>query len=276
MASAKTHGFLFEKSDIDKSYALNTPAPQELGLMAFMSYANGVILDVGPITLTISNTQLKFENVYGFNRVFNKLIGDPDLVTKPRADVAVVSLINGKFKEVCYLTLDWVTSMSDVRYYSGLNFRADGGKLGNVSKDAEVTAFLRRVVQNLDKVVKEKKSFYSYVKDQKLAGRAAFGPLYKRESKKGKDNVDGRGEGKVIRLNQIGDTYSLKFSNGFRLNDRDLQTYLKDPKHRVVLSAEPSSTHRFKVDGKEYKGVRVLLKPAASLDSKAEEFSKST
>lgn len=276
MASANTHGLLFENVGMDRSYVLNSPTPRELGLTAFMTYANGVILNAGsPITLTIANTPMLFKNVYGFNRVFNKQVEDVDVTTKPRADVAAVALVNGKFKEVCYITLDWITSMSNVPYYSGLTFRADGGRIGNVSKDPEVISFLRQIVQNLDKIVNEKRYFYSNVKDQKLAGRAAFGPLYKRESKKSKDNVDGRGEGKVIRLNLIGDTYSLKFSNGFYLNDRDLQVYLKDARHRVVLSAEPSTSHRFKVDGKEYKGVQVLLKPMASLNSKAEELSTS-
>jgi len=276
MASEKTHGLLFKQSGLDKSYKLLTPAASERGTTAFMSYVNGEILKVGrPITLVIPNTPLKFENVYGVNRVFDKQIGDPDLMTKPRADVAIVAMVGGKFKEVCYLTYDWVSSPSDIPYYSILNFRADAGKIGVVSKDPTVVDFLQRIADRLDKVVKEKKSFYMLVKDTKLIGRGAFGPLYKRETKKSKDNVDGRAEGKVVKLSKAADTYLLRFSVGLRLNDRDLKVYVSDSKRKAVLSAEPMSSARFKVNGKEYKGVRVLLKPMAAVDPKAEELSAS-
>lgn len=277
MASEKTHGLLFKQSGLDKSYKLNTPAASERGTVAFMTYVNGEILKAGgPITLIIPNTPLKFENVYGINRVFDKQIGDPDLMTKPRADVAIVAMVGGKFKEVCYLAYDWATSPSDIPYYSILNFRADAGKIGVISKDPTVVDFLLRIADRLDKIVKEKKSFYMLVKDTKLIGRGAFGPLYKRESKKSKDNVNGRAEGKNIKLaKDKGTTYTLRFSVGFRLNDRDLKVYISDSKRKAVLSAEPMSSARFKVNGKEYKGVRVFLKPMASVDSKAEELSAS-
>jgi hypothetical protein len=276
MASEKTHGLLFKQSGLDKSYKLLTPAASERGTMAFMTYVNGEILKAGgPITLIIPNTPLKFENVYGVNRVFDKQVGDPDLMTKPRADVAIVAMVGGKFKEVCYLAYDWVTAPSDIPYYSILNFRADAGKIGVVSKDSTVVDFLLRIADRLDKVVKEKKSFYMLVKDTKLIGRGAFGPLYKRETKKSKDNVDGRAEGKVIKLSKAANTYLLRFSVGLRLNDRDLKVYVSDSKRKAVLSAEPMSSARFKVNGKEYKGVRVLLKPMAAVDPKAEELSAS-
>jgi len=276
MASEKTHGLLFKQSGLDKSYKLLTPAASERGTTAFMTYVNGEILKVGaPITLVIANTPLKFENVYGINRVYDKQVGDPDLMTKPRADVAIVALVGGKFKEVCYLAYDWVTSPSDIPYYSILNFRADAGKIGVVSKDPTVVDFLQRIADRLDKVVKEKKSFYMLVKDTKLIGRGAFGPLYKRETKKSKDNVDGRAEGKIVKLSKAADAYLLRFSIGLRLNDRDLKVYISDSKRKAVLSAEPMSSARFKVNGKEYKGVRVLLKPMAAVDPKAEELSAS-
>jgi hypothetical protein len=276
MASEKTHGLLFKQSGLDKSYKLLTPAASERGTTAFMTYVNGEILKVGrPITLVIPNTPLKFENVYGINRVYDKQVGDPDLMTKPRADVAIVALVGGKFKEVCYLAYDWVTSPSDIPYYSILNFRADAGKIGVISKDSTVVDFLQRIADRLDKVVKEKKSFYMLVKDTKLIGRGAFGPLYKRETKKSKDNVDGRAEGKIVKLSKAADAYLLRFSVGLRLNDRDLKVYISDSKRKAVLSAEPMSSARFKVNGKEYKGVRVLLKPMAAVDPKAEELSAS-
>jgi hypothetical protein len=270
------HGLLYDQATLDTSYKLNVPSSSELGVRAFLTYANGEILKIGsPITLSIANTPLSFKNVYGFNRVYDKQIVDVDQMIKPRADVAVVAMVNGKFQEVCYLALDTVTSFDNVPWYSSINFRADGNKVGNISKDLEVVEFLRQIVSRLDEVILNKKSFYRPVKDRNLIGRAVFGPLYKRESKKSSNNIHARGEGKIFRLSKLGDLYTLRFSNGIRLNERDINIYRNDQDRRVVLSAEYKATARFKVDGKEYKGVRVLLKPIASVDSKAEELSAS-
>ena len=274
MPSAKNHGLLFQQASLDRSYKLNDPSPSERGAAAFMAYFNSELARIGqPITLILANTPIKIQNVYGVNRVFTGQIQDLDRQTRPKADLAFVSLINGKFREICYLSLDWVTNIGDVDFYSGLSFHADGGKIGNVSKDPEVVTFLRQLTSRVDAIAKGQ-SFFLPVKDRKLAGRAVFGPIYKRDTKKGKDNVDLRAEGKAFRLSKVGDGYALR--GAFRLNDRDLNVYLNDQQRKVVLSAEPSPFSRFKVDGKEYKGVRVTMKPRAALDSKAQELPKET
>jgi hypothetical protein len=273
MASEKTHGLLFRNSALDSSYRLNAPAASERGITAFLQYVNGAILRIGdPITLILPNTPIKLQNVYGFNRVYDKQPVDIDLMTRPRADIAAVAMIDGKFREVCYLTLDWMSNPSEIQYYSGLTFRADAGKIGLMSKDSEVLAFLREVVNRLTDVTVQKKTFFLPVRNRILAGRAAFGPLYKRENKKSKDNIDVRLLGKTFQLYPLADGYGLKSSNGLKLNDRDLNTYLADSKLKVVLSAEPVFSARFHIDGKDYKGVRVLLKPRGALSAKAEEL----
>jgi len=273
MPSAKTHGLLFQQASLDKSYKLNDPSSMERGITAFMTYFNSELFRIGePITLTIANTPIKLKDIYGVNRVFNHPLIDLDRQTRSKADLAFVSLINGKFQETCYFCLDWVTNPSQIDFYSGLSFHADGGRIGNISKDSEVAAFLRQVASRLIDITEGQKSFFLPVKDRKLAGRAVFGPLYKRDTKKSKDNIEFRSEGKVFRLSKTGESYTLRASVGFRLNDRDLNMYLNDQQRRVVLSAEAMPSARFKVDGKEYKGVRVTLKPRAAMNSKATEL----
>lgn len=274
MASLKTHGLLYQNSSLDAAYKLNTPLSSlgEQGVLSFMNYVNNEILKIGkPIDIIFPNTNIKLKNVVGFNRAHNKQLDDIDRVTVPRADVAAVSIVNGKFKEVCYLTLDWFSNPSSIKQYSGVSFHADGERSGSISKHSEVIQFLREVSKNANSIANGQ-SIFTPVQDRNLIGRAVFGPHYKLDSQMGLNNIHMRGYGKTFSLFLAGGSYNLRFSNGIYVNDVDIKQY-QSSKFQVVLSAEPFRSAKFKVDGKEYKGVRILLKPRAACKANAQEIS---
>lgn len=272
-ATLQTHGYLYQIQSSVKSIDLNTAYPNEEGIAKFLSYSNNLIRKLRrPITLR--QGKHRFDDIVGFNRVSSIRRLNIDERYKPHGDIAAIALDDGEFKEVFWFNLDYATKASGIRYYSGISYYADGSKPFAISGHKEVQEFLEKVAEKYSEIVNSHKSFYSVIEEEELIGKALWGPEYEPHGKYKEDAVHGRGEGKSFSLSRLsGGKYQLKFSKGFRMNNDDLWIYKKEHNVRsVVISAEKSLSHHFSFQGKDYPGVRVVLKPLVSILSGAEKL----
>lgn len=260
-ASKKVHGFLFMSRSLDRSYVLNMPTIAEAGELQVISYINNYILEVGqPITIKIG--KFVFKNIYGANKIPGT----------PKADISLVSYDIGlkKFKEVCFISHKAGKDASSFQQYSGISVQADGKKPGSISKNSEIIDFLKAISQPViyDEIVNGKKRFYSIIDDPVLVSRAIFGPDFG-TGKYSKNNANLIGQG-TVKILPIGVYHVLSFSAHGMMNPNVRDFMIGN--YTLSVCARYGSKESFKVDGKTYRFVRVILMPKAGIGKNANEI----
>jgi hypothetical protein len=260
MAGSKAiHGLLYEHQKLDRSYALNSPSPTERGELEVLKDINKYIAAVGtPITIMIGRVTI--QNVYGANKIEGT----------PKADISLVTFNSKtkKFEDVFFISHKMGTNASGFQQYSGITPKADGKKRGSISEDKTVIEFLRSISKLHDAIVNTKARYYRVVKDDKLVGKAIYGPQFG-EPKSSEDNIHIIGQGKAI-LNKSGKGHALRFTAHMSFN-KDVHSF-KQGDYTTIIGARYSSGRNYEVDGKTYSGVRVLIMPKRLIGGNAKEI----
>jgi len=259
MASQKSHGLLFELKHLDAGYKLNSPSPTERGETLFLEQANSAILKIGaPITVKVG--KWTFDDVYGANKVEGT----------PKADIALVcyNKTTKKFYDACFISHKLGASAKDFQQYSGITTKADGSKVGSISKDKSVIAFLRKISAVQDNITEKKERFFQYIKDKVLVAKSIYGPEFG-AAKYTTDNIHVIGQGNVTFV-KSGTAYALKFSAGQHYNP-DVSEFMAGS-YAAILSARYTAGRNYEVDGKTYTGARILIMPRPVLGAKAQEL----
>lgn len=257
--SVKTHGLLHKMKDLDSTYKLNSPSPTERGELAVLQQINGYIMKEGkPITVVAGKHT--FNNIYGANKVEGT----------PKADIALVTFDakKKKFVDVCFISHKMGSTAADYQQYSGITNKADGVKPGSISKDKNVTEFLRTLSGFHDAVVDAKERFYRVIKDNKLIGKAIYGPLFGSNTF-GIDNIHLIGQGDV-KFTKSGGKHKLDFTGHVCYNPNVAD--FKTGDYTAIIGARYTSGRNYEVDGKTYNGARVLIMPKRLIGSKAKEI----
>jgi hypothetical protein len=257
--SLKIHGLLFKMKDLDKTYKLNSPSPTERGELSVLKQINDYILKQGK-PLTVSVGKHVFKNIYGANKVEGT----------PKADIALVTFDTKvkKFKDICFISHKMGSTAADYQQYSGITEKADGRKAGSISKDKNVTEFLRTLSGFHNSIVDAKERFYRVIKDNKLIGKAIYGPLFG-TNVYGIDNIHLIGQGDV-KFSKSGDKHKLDFTGHASYNP-DVSDFKKND-YTAIIGARYTSGRNYEVDGKTYSGARVLIMPKRLIGSKAKEI----
>lgn len=256
---AKIHGLLQDNISLDKSYKLNTPSPTERGEADVMSDINGYIKKIGkPIDIKVGS--MTFDNIYGINKVEGT----------PKADLALVSYNerSKKFEDVCFISHKMGRGAEGFQQYSGITPKADGAKRGSISEDKSVTSFLKDLTKVHNSIVKDKKRYYRVVDDNKLIGKAVYGPEYGTKNY-GIDNIHFIAQGNAS-FTKSGKVHVLKFSSAIEFNP-DVKEFKKG-EYTAIIGARYTSGRNYEVNGKTYSGVRVLIMPKRLIGGKAEEI----
>jgi hypothetical protein len=257
--SAKIHGLLYKMRDMDKSYTLNSPTPTERGELEVITSINGYISKIGsPITI-VAGTHT-FKNIYGANKVEGT----------PKADIALVTYDSKlkKFVDVCFISHKMGRDASGFQQYSGITSKADGTKIGSISKDKNVVEFLKTLTGFHSSIVNAKERFMRVVKDKNLIGKAVYGPLFGSRVF-GIDNIHLIGQGDV-KLTKVGVKHKLDFTAHVSYNP-DVKEFMKND-YTTIIGARYSSGRNYESGGKTYSGVRVLIMPKKLIGSKAKEI----
>jgi hypothetical protein len=257
--SVLVHGLLYKHHKLDSSYALYVPTSSERGELEVLKQINSFILQVGkPITVSIGKHT--FNCIYGANKVAGT----------PKADIALVSYNEKtkKFEDVCFISHKMGTDASGFQQYSGITNKADGTKTGSISSDMNVIEFLRSLSKIHNLVVNGKERFYRTIDDNKLIGKAIYGPLFG-ASKFSTDNIHLIGQGDVT-LTKSGTKYIMSFSSHTSLSPSVSE--FKKGDYTTIIAARYTSGRNYDVGGKTYKGVRVLIMPKKLIGSKAKEI----
>lgn len=257
--SAKVHGLLYKLRNLDKSYTLNTPTVTESGELAVLKQINSYIDKIGsPITILVGPHT--FENVYGANKVEGT----------PKADITLVSydVKKKKFIDVCFISHKMGRDAKGFQQYSGAAEKADGKKVGSISKDKTVVKFLKALAGFHSTIVNAKERFYTVIKDKKLIGKAVYGPLFG-DRLYGVDNIHLIGQGDA-KFTMSGKKHKLTFSATQSFNP-DVSEFMKGD-YTAIIGARFNTGRNFEIDGKTYRDVRVLIMPKKLIGSKAKEI----
>lgn len=255
--SIKVHGLLFKLKDLDKTYKLNSPSPTERGELAVLQQINSYILEQGK-PITVVTGKHTFKNIYGANKVEGT----------PKADIALVTYDGKKFVDVCFISHKMGKTAADYQQYSGITPKADGAKKGSISADKTLIEFLRKLTTYHDLIVKSKERYYTVIKDDKLIGKAVFGPEFG-STKFGIDNIHLIGQGDAV-FRKSGEKHNLTFSGHVSFNP-DVSEFKKND-FTAIIGARYTSGRNYEVDGKTYSGARILIMPKRLIGSKAKEL----
>jgi hypothetical protein len=256
--SLKVHGLLFKMKDLDKSYKLNSPSPTERGELIVLKQINDYIVKQGkPITIVVGKHT--FTDIYGANKVEGT----------PKADIALVTFDSKlkKFKDVCFISHKMGSTAADYQQYSGITEKADGSKIGSISKDENVINFLKTLTGYHKAVVDAKERFYRVIKDNKLIGKAIYGPLFGSRTF-GIDNIHLIGQGDVD-FTKSGTKHKLNFTHVSY--NPDVSDFKKND-YTAIIGARYTSGRNYEVNGKTYSGARVLIMPKRLIGTKAKEI----
>jgi hypothetical protein len=257
--SLKIHGLLYKFKDLDKTYSLNTPSPTERGELICLHQINGYIVKIGkPITIGVGKHT--FKEIYGANKVEGT----------PKADIALVTFNSKtkKFENVCFISHKLGNSAADYQQYSGITEKADGEKAGSISKDKSVVDFLKTLSGFHKLVVDKKERFYRVLNDNKIVGKAIYGPLFGSKDY-GIDNIHLIGQGDV-KFTPSATKHVMRFTGHVSYNP-DVSDFKKND-YTAIIGARYTSGRNYEVNGKIYSGARVLIMPKRLIGSKAKEI----
>jgi hypothetical protein len=255
----KIHGLLFKMKDLDKTYKLNSPSPTERGELSVLKQINEYIVKENkPITVVVGKHT--FKDIYGANKVEGT----------PKADIALVTFdsVKKKFIDVCFISHKMGSTAADYQQYSGITEKADGVKPGSISNDVNVINFLKTLTGYHKLIVDTKERFYRVIKDNKLIGKAIYGPLFGSRTF-GIDNIHLIGQGDV-RFSKSGNKHKLEFTGHVSYNP-DVSDFKKND-YTAIIGARYTSGRNYQVNGKVYTGARVLIMPKRLIGTKAKEI----
>lgn len=257
--SLKTHGFLYESRKLDSSYRLYSPTLSESGELDTITYINEYVNWVGtPITIKVGKYVV--HNIYGANKVDGT----------PKADISLVSFnpTTKKFENSLYISHKMGASASSFLRYGGVSTKADGSKIGAISKHKEVVSFLKDLSHLHAAIVNQRSRVYRPISDKNLIAKAVYGPEYN-TAKHNENNVHAICQG-FPAIRKYGEQYSLSFSTGMITNPDVVKFSSGD--YAAVLEARFDSTSSYEVNGKRYSGVRVSISPKAVAGRTAKEL----
>lgn len=260
MTGEAVHGLLHRMHHLDATYPLHAPAASERGELMVLQDINGYILSQeGPIDVKVGNITVK--NVYGANKVEGT----------PKADIALVTYNTRlkKFQDSYFISHKLGNDAASFQQYSGVTTKADGSRSGSISQDKTVLKFLKKLTTVYDRIVKKKERFYMPITDEKLLGKAVYGPEFG-SAQYTIDNIHMIAQGNPI-LREQGKVHALSFS-GPGTTFAPSVNHFKSGSYQAVLGARFSSGRGFEVDGKRYDNIRVLIIPQVVLGSKAQNI----